>query len=125
MAPRGGAIWPSAGAETCGGVHPWRDLTGTRSPPYGSGVGCEDGVGSSGFGIRDSGFGIRDSGIGNRESGIGNRESGIVRHPQLTSLVCGLFPVDGRQQDVRRSQPSRRTSLTPGSASNLPSRPDS
>ncbi|RXD48639.1 hypothetical protein EIJ57_07155 [Xanthomonas perforans] len=74
MAPRGGAIWPSAGAETYGGVHPWRDLTGTRSPHYGSGGGCEGGVGSSG--------------IGNRESGIGNRESSGKHSSPLSCAVC-------------------------------------
>ncbi|QWN07335.1 hypothetical protein DGN11_07720 [Xanthomonas citri pv. fuscans] len=68
MAPRGGAIWPSAGAETYGGVHPWRDLTGTRSLPYGSRGGCEGGVGSSGIGNRELGIGNRDSGFGIRDS---------------------------------------------------------
>ncbi|RJL81552.1 hypothetical protein DEG00_017500 [Xanthomonas vasicola] len=81
-------------------------------------MGCEDGVGSWGFGIRDSGFGIR-------ESGIGNRESGIVRQAQRTSPMRCLFSIDERQQECPRTQPSRRTSLTPGNASSLPSRPDS
>ncbi|QWN28248.1 hypothetical protein DGM85_06690 [Xanthomonas phaseoli pv. phaseoli] len=112
MAPRGGAIWPSAGAETYGGVHPWRDLTGTRSPPYGSGGGCEGGVGSSGFGIRDSG-------IGNRESGIGNRQASTAPSP-----LCAVFGSVGAGK-IFSIQPSRRTSLTPGNASSLPSRPDS
>ncbi|QYF41209.1 hypothetical protein HZS92_03323 [Xanthomonas citri pv. citri] len=111
MAPRGGAIWPSAGAKTYGGVHPWRDLTGTRSPHHGSGGGCEGGVGSSG--------------IGNRESGIGNRESGIVRQAQLSPLMGCVFHTGAHLPGKRRPQPSRRTSLTPGSASSLPSRPDS
>ncbi|TWQ08519.1 hypothetical protein FQK02_06570 [Xanthomonas vasicola] len=93
-----------------------------------SGFGIRDsgfGIRDSGFGIRDSGFGNRESGIGNRESGIGNRESGIVRQAQRTSLVRCLFSIDERQRECPRTQPSRRTSLTPGNASSLPSRPDS
>ncbi|RJN00788.1 hypothetical protein DEF97_015675 [Xanthomonas vasicola] len=67
-------------------------------------MGCEDGVGSWGFGIRDSGFGIRDSGIGNRESGIGNRESSGKHNARPLCAVC--FQSMSASKSVRALSPA-------------------
>ncbi|APR10164.1 hypothetical protein BI314_08255 [Xanthomonas citri pv. citri] len=117
MAPRGGAIWPSAGAKTYGGVHPWRDLTGTRSPHHGSGGGCEGGVGSSGIGNRESGIGNRESGIGNRESS-GKHSSrpswAVCFTPGRTFQVSGVLSPAAAPRSPRAAHPACQAGRTAG-----------
>ncbi|MXV46893.1 hypothetical protein DYQ94_08210 [Xanthomonas sp. LMG 8993] len=71
---------------------------------------CEDDVG------------LGESGIGNRDSGSGIREAGSGH--TLLAVGAACFKAMGAG-GLGRTQPSRRTSFTPGKASSLPSRLDS